>query len=340
MTTRVTRLAKRAVRRTLPLRFGAVLLYHRIADVDADPQLLAVSPGHFAEHLEVIAEGYQPVRLDEMRGWSAMLPTQPRPIALTFDDGYADNLGAAWPLLRARGVPATVFVVADQVGRIEEFWWDELERILLGTGHLPESLEVTVGSDAYSWLLPPVKAERDMHWNVESDRVSSPREAAYRDLCGVVRPLDEAIRGDVLAQIRAWAGTGSAGRPEKRALIEQELFDLTRDGLVEVGSHTMTHPVLAAQRVPVQEYEIDASWRKLEDLLGTRIRSFAYPFGGRNDYDRDSVRLVKASGYAQACSNFAGVIHRGTRRLEIPRLLIRDWSGDEFARRLHALFRG
>jgi len=97
---------------------GLVLLYHRIADADdaVDPFSLCVSRRHFADHLEILQRFATVVSLEEM--WLAAregrLP--PRSIAVSFDDGYADNLYNAKPLLEEYGSPATVFVVAEAVG--------------------------------------------------------------------------------------------------------------------------------------------------------------------------------------------------------------------------------
>src|SRR5947207_7132586 len=82
-----------------------VLAYHRVGRVTTDPQLLCVTPEHFTEHLELITKRYEPARLDEL-----VAATRPdRAVAVTFDDGYADTLLAAKPLLERASVHATVF---------------------------------------------------------------------------------------------------------------------------------------------------------------------------------------------------------------------------------------
>ena len=111
---------------------AVILLYHRVADLPSDPQLMAVTPRHFAEHLEVIRQSCRPLRLHDL---GEALPD--RSVVVTFDDGYADNLHHAKPLLAAHDVPATVFVTSGYVGSDREFWWDDLERILLETPSLP-----------------------------------------------------------------------------------------------------------------------------------------------------------------------------------------------------------
>ena len=304
---------------------GVVLLYHRVADLETDPQLLAVSPRNFADHLEVLRQSYLPVRLRELRGSARWFFPRTHPVALTFDDGYADNLHHALPLLEAAGIPATAFVVAGQIGLEEEYWWDDLERIILRTPDLPESLQLTIESRQFSWHLP-----RAGH--------GSDRQAAYDDLSELLRPLSTPARERVLGSLRSWANVNAAGRAHNRALTEEDVVELAKSGLVEVGSHTLTHPLLSKQPIGVQKEEIEASKRRLEGILNTRVQSFCYPFGDREAYTPATVRLVKVTGYECACSNFFGRVYRWTDPYQIPRFIVEDWTGDEFARRLNAVF--
>jgi peptidoglycan/xylan/chitin deacetylase (PgdA/CDA1 family) len=123
---------------------GIILLYHRVAELPLDPQLLSVTPQHFAEHLDVMRKCG---RASHISGLSRALESRngkPCVIAVTFDDGYADNLYGAKPLLEHYDVPATVFVTAGYLGSQREFWYDELERILLHTGPLPQTLGLKI----------------------------------------------------------------------------------------------------------------------------------------------------------------------------------------------------
>jgi peptidoglycan/xylan/chitin deacetylase (PgdA/CDA1 family) len=120
-------------RRRFRLRFsgraqaqGLILAYHRVAVADADPWQLCVTPDHFEEHLTVL-EKFRPCRLAQMT--DAILPGS---VAVTFDDGYADNLHCAARLLQKHDVPATFFLTSGYLGGHEEFWWDELERRMSG----------------------------------------------------------------------------------------------------------------------------------------------------------------------------------------------------------------
>src|SRR4051794_20071252 len=131
----MTSLRARAGRWLLERRGAiAILLYHRVTALDSDPQQLAVTPEHFDEHLRVLREICTPVELADVPRMLRARRLPKRPVAVTFDDGYRDNLHEAKPLLERHGVPATVFVASGYVGSGREFWWDELER--LGRGDL------------------------------------------------------------------------------------------------------------------------------------------------------------------------------------------------------------
>ena len=118
------------------------LLYHRVADVPTDPHLLCVTPENFSQHMEVLRKNSNPISLSELtKGLShGRLPR--RSVLVTFDDGYADNLHNAKPVLERYRIPAVVFVISGSVGMNRGFWWDELEKLLLRPGTLPEEFTI------------------------------------------------------------------------------------------------------------------------------------------------------------------------------------------------------
>src|SRR3954471_4527910 len=130
-----------------------ILLSHRVIELSSDPYLLGVTPQRFAEHLEIVRKHGRPMRLRQLVQAlrDGNLPS--RAVVVTFDDGYADNLYKAKPLLERYDIPATVFVVTCAIGREREFWWDDLERLLLQPGTLPETLHLCIDGSAYRWEL-------------------------------------------------------------------------------------------------------------------------------------------------------------------------------------------
>ena len=317
-----------------------VLLYHRLGPIAADPQLLSVTAEHFEDHLRLIGEHYVPVRLGDLVAAAAQGRAPARAVAITFDDGYADNLLAAKPLLERNGTPATVFVVSGYVRSGRPFWWDELERLLLGPGRLPSVLTLEVGRETLVWELgedavyTAVRAADRTAWTVLDDGDPGTRQRIYRVLCARVRALDEMERERALDSLRAVVDPEGTETEMPRPLTSEEVARLADGDLIDVGAHTVTHPALSQLPAERQRVEIAGSKRQLEEILGRAVSSFAYPYGTAADFDETTVSLVRDAGFAQACSNVAGRVTQQTNPLRVPRVVVRDWSGDEFGRRL------
>jgi peptidoglycan/xylan/chitin deacetylase (PgdA/CDA1 family) len=140
------------IRRKLASK-ALILMYHRVAEVDLDPWGLCVTPQYFAEHLSVLQKYAHPISLQQLTQAHRKGKIPHRAVAITFDDGYADNLYNAKPLLERYNIPATVFVATGQIGSQREFWWDELERVLVQPGTLPEKLCLEINGSTHQWEL-------------------------------------------------------------------------------------------------------------------------------------------------------------------------------------------
>jgi peptidoglycan/xylan/chitin deacetylase (PgdA/CDA1 family) len=183
-------------------------------------------------------------------------------------------------------------------------------------------------------------AESSQGWNVLAKWDSDPRQPVYRSLCRLLRPLSQDERQTVLHQLMKWAGGTMQGRPTHRALSAEELVRLADGTLVEVGAHTVSHPVLSALPASDQHAEICGSKARLEEILGRPVQSFAYPYGARSDYTGETAGIVREAGFSLACANFPEVVRRSADIFQLPRLVVRDWNGDTFARKLSEWSRG
>ncbi|BAK35722.1 hypothetical protein MLP_27080 [Microlunatus phosphovorus NM-1] len=134
---------RRRVRRCLPR--GGILMYHRICQESCDPWAITVAPTDFADQMAVLAEARAVVDLAAFSG-SAAYTRSGAQLAVTFDDGYVDNLETALPILERYEIPATMFVVGNAIGRRREFWWDALQRAILESGPLPSELAFEFGT--------------------------------------------------------------------------------------------------------------------------------------------------------------------------------------------------
>jgi peptidoglycan/xylan/chitin deacetylase (PgdA/CDA1 family) len=330
------RISRQILDRIIP--GSMILMYHRVSNqVDLDPWRLIVTPEHFVEQMQVIREFYRPVALQSLNQQVQTRKHVPRSIAITFDDGYADNLHFAHPILEKLEIPATVFVVSGFVGREQEFWWDELEQILLLPGELPGSLSLDVDGHHFYWDLGEssnyTSEDFDLHhaWDANWQKPPTSRQKIYLELHSLLRPLLPAERERAFKRLWEWAGGASSVRPANRSLTPSELIQLVNGELVEAGAHTVTHPLLSALSVDLQRAEIGRSKTKLEEITGSPIETFSYPYG---DYDSSSVEIVKELGFHCACSTIVDGIWFKVHPFLLPRLDVKDWDGEEFSRRL------
>jgi peptidoglycan/xylan/chitin deacetylase (PgdA/CDA1 family) len=311
-----------------------------------DPQLLCVSPKNFAEQLDVLQKNYKPMRLQHLTQTFQDRFVPRRMVAVTFDDGYADNLYKAKPLLEHYEVPATVFVTTGYVGGRREFLWDELDRLLLQPGTLPEKLNLEINGKMHEWDLgSAAHYSKDVYqyhrsWNILDGANSGPRQNLYGSLCALLNSLPTEEIQRVLGDLRIWANTGPMGRLSHRILMDEEVSQLDASDFVEVGSHTVSHPNLSTLPVNIQQTEIKKSKQHLEDIVGHPVTTFSYPYGSQADYTAKTVKVVQESGFTCACSNFADVVWRGSDRFQLPRILVRNWDGDEFAAQLRRWLHG
>jgi peptidoglycan/xylan/chitin deacetylase (PgdA/CDA1 family) len=339
MTTRTTnrlKQAARSIRRRLTAH-AVILHYHRVAELPSDPFLFNVPPQQFAEHLQVMKALGQPVPLTELTDalQGGKLPR--RAIVVTFDDGYADNLQNAKPLLEQYGVPATVFVTTGPVQTKREFWWDELERLVLQPGELPRQLRLKVNGSVQEWELgtSAVFTEEDTRrhraWTMATKSDPSSHHRVFRALYEKIYPLGDAEKRRVLNELAALSSAGQNARATHRVMRADEIVELARGGLVEIGAHTITHTPLTSLRPEQQRQEIEGSKMYLEQILARSITAFAYPHGL---FTAETVEMLRQAGMTCACATVPDPVRPDSDPFRLPRMLAMHWSGEQLAERL------
>jgi len=303
-----------ARRRAAVAPCGVVLMYHRIAEPVSDPWDLAVSPRNFADHLAVLAR-FGPVgTLAEMRA-ALDRPAPPRRVfAVTFDDGYRDNLVAALPALTRAGVGATVFVASGLTGSDREFWWDTLARALLECPTLPGHLHLRLGGGRHDWRLGPAPGRaRRMRL------IASVRSELMR--------LEPAAIEAAITEIAAWAGIDRAGAAANHPMDLAELQAMAASGQIEIGGHTHSHAALTLIAPEAAAAEIARGRAVLRDRTGQPVTSFAYPYGL---HDGHGVAAVRAAGFDCACTVRPGIADAASDPFRIPRIQVKDWPAERF----------
>lgn len=202
-----------------------------------------------------------------MRLRSNSLP--PRPVCITFDDGYANNVQAAYPLLRKYEMPATIFVSSGYVDSADLFPFLKLKLIRL---EIQKS-----GGDPGAYPLPEYKC------NV-LDTVKTAADRCWEQLRLSLTP-DQ--------------------RDSLRVMTAEELQSLDAS-LIEIGAHSHTHCILRNESRTRREQEIRVSIRRLSDWGGKAIRVFSYPNGEPGDFDDWDKEILRAEGVEAAVTGIGG----------------------------------
>ena len=323
---RATQFVRARARRMIDLadarcaRVG-VLAYHRVTSPVADPWNLAVSPQHFEDHVRALTAQGPVVRLDQAIGRPLIARlAQRRPMfALTFDDGYDDNLEQAVPILERHDTPATVFIATGLVGQ-PGFWWDVLADLAFTSGAAPDALvDAAVGVDLIS-----------------SDRgaalVHADTEHVHDEIYAAIAQLTPR---DILPVLHELAGRSGVPVPAfaARPVSTDELVTLASHPLITIGVHTVNHSRLTLLSDAEVHAELTDAARHLDELLGAELRPLAYPFGALSPA---TVQVARAAGFAHAVTTSSRWVGLRDDPLTTPRLHARDLDHDEFTAWLSA----
>lgn len=310
---------------------ACVLYYHRINELPSDPHRLCVTQQHFEEHLQVIRKKYHALSLDDLLKALQTGRVPARSVVVTFDDGYADNLYNAKPLLEQYDIPAAFFIATGFIGGRREYFWDELEQLILCPEKVPPALHFRQYGVEIHW---EVSAEK------ESTRGSKERTLLYNRIHAALKTVCHDKRTRIIDFLAGWTGHDVQYRDNHRQLSEAEIIELAKGGLCDIGAHTVHHEVLAQLAAVDQEREITQSKLMLENILGRPVHFFSYPRGKRIHYNAETIALVRKAGFLCACTTEQGLASSRSDLFSIPRFGVGDYDGDTFAERLQNLFRG
>ena len=294
-----------------------VLMYHDILPPGfPDRNVLfgmTVNTEEFGWQLDHIKAHYNPISLKQLCAWLAgqgALP--PRSVLVTFDDGHTNNLHYALPALQKRGMLAVCFIVAGNLGERHLIWVEEGYSRLMSS-----NAEMWVSLDGQRHVL---KSFHD-------------RAAACSYFFRLLQKLPEEDQQKEMTNLRRQFPVEEDGgrfRTRFEFLSHAQLRSLNGSN-IEIGAHSMTHPVLATLRVERARAEIVGSKLRLEGATGAAINAFAYPFGqpGADFGDRDKD-LIREAGYKVAFSGMPGFVNRDSDVFCLPRIAVGRMSRARF----------
>ena len=281
-----------------------ILCYHRVAEGVEDPFYLCVSPGNFAAHLEEMSKAREPSTLADLS-----VPSRRPRVVVTLDDGYRDNLTNALPIAESKGVPITVFVTSGILGNHKGLWWDRLGTLLRSRPPQVREIDLSVGG-------------RNVRLPLGSYGMRADLDTVRRHLL----PLRVSEIERALDAVSAQWQVSSAPPPDAGTLTAEDLRLLAASDTVTIGAHTADHVRLRDRSAREQQDTISGSKNELEQSIGRAVSHFAYPFGGRADFDDRSVDAVRSVGFDTACTTLPGTARSSTDPYRLPRRLVMDWG--------------
>ncbi len=296
-------------------RAYAIIVYHRVVS-DDDPrrslnQAVKIKISEFTQQMDYLRDACVPVPLEWMVGRLARdVAPDKFYVSVTFDDGYADNLTHAFPVLASRQIPATIFITTGFIeGSIPEPWWDDLEeRVSQRQG--THFIELTDGKGCAYDL---------------SDLTE--KAALLTDVARTITSAPELLP-DILSRIDDQLPAESISAGRGRFLSWEQLAQWRRDELVAVAPHTVTHPFMVESN---RKYfsEAVASRTALRERLGGCLNMFAYPYGLDGAYSKTATDFLRESGFDAAFTVAFRYPHKDNNLLTLPRIPISGNDGFE-----------
>lgn len=279
---------------------AAIITYHRVLpskefNANNSPNKgLIVTTERFDQQMLYLSEKYRIISMDELSDHLAGY--RDFAVAVTFDDGYKDNLTYALPVLKKYRVPATIFISTRFPEGNCQMWWYELEELC--DSH--NSIVFTLKGKNYNFKM--------------QDRTQKNR--CFRKIHNLIQSLSENEQNDLMNLIRK-------GRKPKNykkyCLTWEEIQQLDRESLITIGAHTHSHVNMKQLTIEEVGKEILTSKLLLEGKLGHTIDHFAYPYGTSNEVGNREYSAVVAYGFKTAVTNMYDSLKNDSQIFCLPR---------------------
>jgi len=259
-----------------------ILNYHRVNDLNDPFTIDSVSPTDFENQMRYIARHYQIMPLSEIHDCITRRQALPgQCLAITFDDGYADNYTFAYPILQKYKLTATIFLTAGCVESRMPLWFDQVLSALKTTSRKKFACPLTE--------------------KVFDIQTSALKLHAAHFMLHELKKADNDQRKKSVSDVLSELGVSPPQmlHNSARLLTWPQIMEMGNNSIT-FGSHTMTHPILSGLPAADLDWELTASRRIIEEKLGREVYFFAYPNGKKIDFDEQVAKAVKKAGYKAA----------------------------------------
>jgi len=281
---------------------AVILMYHSIVeDPEQTRNTIRVSQSrrHFEAQMQTLAERFTPVTVQDIAAFASEgRPLPRRAVAVTFDDGFADNYYEVLPLLARLGIPATFYIMVNAIDNGSLPWYCRMNF----------AFQTTRRS---SWIDP----QQGQHYPLQT---SQDRQTALKCAWSIgARKTGETQEG-FLRQVETSLDVEPPGN--RVMLTWDEVRALRKAGHI-VGGHTLSHPNLAHVSEGEARAEIEGCKRRLEEELREPIRHFSYHHPALNpSWSSQTVTLNSEAGFQSAALTYGGPVRRGENPLCLKRI--------------------
>jgi peptidoglycan/xylan/chitin deacetylase (PgdA/CDA1 family) len=276
-----------------PGRCLRILAYHRVLDIPSDGfpfdlELVSACTAAFRQQMAHLRKCWSPISLSaalDCVDAGRELPA--RAVVVSFDDGFSDNYTHAYPILREFDIPAVIFVSTYFVDTQRTLWFDQLAHAVLTTA----------------------QRALDLPW--QDALPVPPDDAGRRDLlAGLLRRLKTMENEQRLALLQSVAVQLRCPPPARPHALSaplswEQIAEMASQG-IEIGSHTLTHPILTTLDAPGIRRELADSRARIETQLRRPVTLLAYPVGGRGAFNENIAAMAHDIGYRAACCYISG----------------------------------
>ncbi|HNH52796.1 MAG TPA: polysaccharide deacetylase family protein [Nitrosomonas sp.] len=289
----------------------SILIFHRVLPAGSSSLSFDINASQFTRIVQWLAKWFNVISLDQAVLQLVQGTLPPRAAAITFDDGYADNLLVATPILKNYGMSATFFIASGYLDG-GQMWNDTIIESIRCCRQ--NHLDLTAKELGNYDLSCPQKRRKSINQILKAVKYRSSAERVY---------LADYISG--LAKVDL----------KKDLMMTSEQVVLLRKAGMSIGAHTVTHPILANLSTEEVKLEILSNKRFLESLLQERIGLFAYPNGKPNlDFRFQDVQIVRSLGFDAAVTTAWGVADMQSDLMQLPRFTPWDDSSFKFGYRM------
>ncbi len=275
-----------------------ILVYHRITDVNA-PNFryfrpnVGASPALFKRQMAFVAEHFNVIDLETLQKFVLHgVPLPPRPLLITFDDGYLDNYTTAYPILRDYGFPAVIFLITGHMDNPGLPWWEQCAYYFDATARKHAQL--------------PFIGECDLSTPAQ-------RLVARHLFMETIKRVPEIYKQRAIDELQTILDVSPPPADSPLFVSWEQVRELVANG-VACQPHTVTHPILSQ----IDDVEIfrqfQESRSRIEAETGQAADVFAYPNGLHGDYTACALQALRQAGFSMAFTHNPGPMRPGDAR--------------------------